>query len=502
MKNFYIKPLLIAIMIFTGCESFLEKEPLGKLTEGAFFETEEDAVLATNAIYNILRDWRFNVGFPVFDIMSDEATKGSNPTDATQILPFEDFTYTPTSASILNYYQVMYKGVRRANTVIEKVPEIPMDDDLKMRLIGEARLLRAHMYFNMVRAFGDLPKITSISPPVRVPRSPKEEIYQEIIINDLEFALEELPEKSEYPLSNLGRVTKGVARALLTKVYLFRKDFPNAERYALEVINSGEYFLDPDFANVFSLAGEHGSGSIFEIGSVSDEFALGGNQYANTQGTKGTPNHGWGFNRPSYDLITSFEIGDPRMEASVIFVGETLDGVTVLGDNGTPDVTYADPPANTIIAEVEAYNQKTWMPPLDPTDPTLIRPIDSWGHNRRVIRYADVLLMAAEALNENGNTAQALMYLNMVRARARGGDLTVLPDITETNKDQLLNIILEERKHELALEGQRFFDLVRTGKAGEILGPLGFTVGKNEVFPIPQNERDLSEGLITQNPMY
>jgi hypothetical protein len=180
-----------------------------------------------------------------------------------------------------------------------------------------------------------------------------------------------------------------------------------------------------------------------------------------------------------------FETDDPRKEATIAFLGEIIDGVKILGDGNTPDITYADPPANTIVKEIECYNQKVWIPGTSTAE--------QWGHNRRLIRYAEVLLMAAEALNENNKPGEALVQLNKVRERAR-------PDITTTDKAALRDIILEERRSELAMEGHRFWDLVRTGKAATVLGPLGFQTGKHEKFPIPQTEIDISQGTITQNP--
>lgn len=203
---------------------------------------------------------------------------------------------------------------------------------------------------------------------------------------------------------------------------------------------------------------------------------------------RGSPNRGWGFNRPSLDLRNSFEPGDPRLDATIIDLGETLDGILIIGDGTTPDEVLD----NGTVVEVECYNQKVWYPGAST--------ITQWGHNRRLIRYADVLLMAAEALNENDNPDDALLYLNEVRARAREGNTSILPDITVTDKSELRNIILEERRHELALEGHRFWDLVRTGRASTVLGPMGFETGKHELFPIPQNEIDISQGSLQQNP--
>jgi len=357
---------------------------------------------------------------------------------------------------------------------------------LRNRYIAEASFLRGLFYFDLVRAFGGVPKVTSTTPATKTPRSTDAEIY-ELIISDLEFAAQHLPEKSLYAPDDAGRATKGAAKSLLARVYLFMGDYKNVEKYALEVIASDEYDLEDDFADANGKNGEHGIESVFEIGAMEVEGA-GGNQYANTQGVRGSPNRGWGFNRPSLDLRYSFEEGDPRLDATIIDLGETLDGIFIIGDGTTPDVVVV----NGIVTEVECYNQKVWYPGTNT--------ITQWGHNRRLIRYADVLLMAAEALNENDKPGDALPLLNEVRERARGGNGSILPDVTVTEKNALRNAILEERRHELALEGHRFWDLVRTGRAAIVLGPLGFQTGKHELLPIPQNEIDISQGSLQQNP--
>lgn len=493
MKAYIKYPHVFFIILLVGvsaCSDFLEKPPQGELTQQTFPTTANDALLATNAMYNLMRTGGFHQGlFPILDIMSDDARKGSNPGDgASTVGTYDNFTHIPTESNISTWWSTLYEGVKRANVVIERVPDIPMDAALKGRYISEARFVRAMIYFDLVRAWGDVPLITTVTPERGEPRAPASEIYS-LIEQDLLQAIDGLPEKSEYPATDMGRATKGAARALLAKVYLFLKDFPNAEVYALEVINSGEYALMPNFEDANSKAGEFGVESIFEIGALPLEgLANGGNQYANVQGVRGTPNRGWGFNRPSLDLQNSFEPGDPRLDATVIFLGEVLDGITIVGDGGTPDELRD---ANNNLIEIETYNQKVWTPGENvPTQ---------HDHNKRILRYADVLLMAAEALNENGESTEALVYLNQVRERARGG-ADVLPDITETDIDLLRDIILEERRHELALEGHRFWDLVRTGKAEEVLGPLGFVAGKHELLPIPQSEIDLNNGVWEQNP--
>lgn len=483
-KQFFVLLLLTSAFSSISCmDDFLNKKPQGLVTEEVFLKTPQDALLATNAIYNTFLDWNYHSGgYPILDIMSDDANKGSAPGDASAIEFFNNFTFTPSAGDISRWYSALYKGVRRSNIVIENVPSIAMDEVLKNRFLGEARFLRAHFYFDLVRAFGDVPKITQASPPLRVPRSPKEEIYNELIIADLLFAIDNLPEKNQYSAADAGRATKGAAKSLLAKVYIFLNDFVNTEKYALEVIATGQYDLEEEFSNAFSLEGQFGIESVFELGA---EPNSGGSQFANTQGVRGTPNRGWGFNRPSVELINFFEPNDVRKDATVIFLGETIDGTIILGDSGTPDVTYANPPTNTIIKEIETYNQKVWVPGTST--------LEQFGFNKRVIRYADVLLLAAEALNENSKTAEALVHLNKVRVRAG------LEPIDESDKSIVRQIIADERRAELAMEGHRFWDLVRTGQAASVLGPKGFITGKHELFPIPQSERDLSEGTLTQN---
>ena len=478
---------LIALFVTTGCmDNFLEQKPQGTLTDATFLQSSKDAELATNAIYSSMRDWFYHSGgFPILDIMTDDATKGSNPGDGAIINLFETFQYSQSTGDISRWYSALYKSVRRSNIVMESLPSIAMDEALKNRLMGEARFLRALFYFDLVRAFGDLPKVTTANPPLKIDRSPKQEIYEEIIFPDLNFAISNLPEKSDYANTDLGRATKGSAKALLAKVYLFLGDYTNAEKYSMEVILSSQYQLEQNFSNAFSLKGQHGVESIFEIGALPQEDTdQGGNQFANTQGVRGKPNKGWGFNRPSLNLINFYEANDPRKDATIVFLNETIDGIFIEGDANTPDTTYTDA-SKVQIKEIETYNQKVWA-----SDSTTL---GQWGYNMRVIRYADVLLIAAEALNENGKTSDALVYLNLVRSRVG------LASFNNTDITIVRTKIWNERRAELAMEGHRFWDLVRIGRADEVLGPLGFISGKHELFPIPQSEIDLSEGQLTQN---
>ncbi len=491
MKNILTR-LLLSMLVFamaSACsDDFLEKEPLGRVTEDAYFLTSDQAVESVNAAYNILRRWEVHVFAYVgmTDLVSDDADKGSTPTDASFLLEIDNFTYNSTNVAPLTVWDGYYRGIHRTNVAITRVPEIDMDETLKNRLVAEAKFLRAHFYFNLVRWFGGVPLNTEPVLPenFKRPRASKEEVYAQII-QDLTDAAAVLPTKKQYAAADLGRATKGAAEGMLAKVYLTLGDFTKAEQYALSVINSGEYALYPSYERLFQYEGENASESIFEVQATPDAQKLGGSQYNEVQGVRGVPNLGWGFNRPSDDLIKAYEPGDPRRDATILYVGEILpDGSAIVEDN--PETVG------------ERYNQKAWVP----------RRIDNangaGGGNIRILRYADVLLIAAEALNENGKTQDALKYLNQVRARARGTRTNILPDVTVIDKTQLRDRIWKERRVELALEQHRWFDITRQNRAAAVMKAVGknFQEGKHELFPIPQNELDLSGGLVTQNPGY
>jgi len=202
------------------------------------------------------------------------------------------------------------------------------------------------------------------------------------------------------------------------------------------------------------------------------------------QGVRGVPNLGWGFNRPSDDLNSSYEAGDPRRQAAILYEGEVLpDGSAIIQEN--PEILNP------------RYNQKAWVPAHAGLQ-------DNGPGNIRILRYADILLLAAEAQNETGNSAKALEYLNQVRARARGTNNFILPDITIMDKNELREIIYAERRSELAMEQQRWFDLARWGRIVEVMDPLfeHFDPSKHTLLPIPQTEIDLTGGIIQQNPNY
>ena len=485
MKSLLPALLLAGVVLVTSCNEVLDRTPQAEYTLENFFQTEEQAVQSVNAVYNQLRQWQTHVFafIGMTDIVSDDSDKGSLPSDGFFLQEIDDFTLTATNNGPSGVWQGYYTGIFRANLAVTRIPDVQeMDEELRARLLAEARFLRAYYYFNLVRWFGDVPLILEPFPSdFQIPRTPRAEVYAQIEA-DLEAAASVLP--ASYSGADVGRATSGAARAMLAKVALTQQDFQSAADLAEQVINSGTYSLLPSYDQIFTLDGENSSESIFEVQAAAFEIGGGGSQYNEVQGVRGSLNLGWGFNRPSDDLIASFEAGDPRRDATILYVGEVLpDGSDVVTDN--PSI------------EGERFNQKAFVPDHPGGN-------GNGPGNIRVLRYADLLLIAAEALNEIGQPEQALEYLNQVRTRARGDNPNVLPDVTTTDQAALREAIYRERRSELALEQHRWFDLVRTGRAAEEMLPLkpNFTPGKNELFPIPQTEVDLSQGALEQNPGY
>ncbi|GGC08390.1 RagB/SusD family nutrient uptake outer membrane protein [Dyadobacter sediminis] len=479
--------LISMLMIPSACrQEFLDTDPQGKQAGTVFWTNEADATKAVNAMYANLRSWR-NTAFAsiaVESMGSDDTEKGSTPSDATFFNDYDRFTVGSSDGQLADFWSGQYQNINYANQVITNIPAISMDEALKARYIGEAKFIRAYSYFRLVRAYGDVPLRLTLpkdATEYNIPRSPKAEVYAAIEA-DLTDAAAVLPLK--YGSTDTGRATKGAAMSLHAKVAMYQQKWQQVFDLTNQVMTSGQYSLFPNFEALFRVQNENSAESIFEIQNelIPSNKDASNSQYSQVQGVRGVVGGGWGFNTPTEALVDSFETGDPRMDASIIFRGETTPAGDVIPKEG-------DNPM---------YNQKSYVP----FNLYITGFNEGSQQNIRVIRYAEVLLMNAEAANELGNTTQALASLEMVRARARGTSKTVLPKITTTDKAALRLAIWHERHVELALEYDRYFDVIRQGRAAQIFGPLGWKPNKNEVWPIPQSEIDLSGGTLTQNPGY
>lgn len=403
-----IAVLAIAIpLVTTSCSNLLNDKPLGEQTSKTFFKTKQDAIDATNATYNILRNWQVHVFsyLGITSIISDNAKKGSTPTDAPFLLNIDNLNYNAGNLAFSDPWSGYYKGIYRANLAIQNIPKIKMNTNVKDRLIAENKFLRAYFYFFLVRGWQNVPLITKPLQPKQYynqPNASPDSVYA-LITKDLQYASDHLPLKSQYSSADIGRATKGAAQGMLAKVYLYRQNYKMALAYADSVINSGQYSLMPNYAKIFTPAGKNSSGSIFSVQCTATSTNEGGSQYNQVQGVRGTPNLGWGFDQPTKDLIKSYSPGDPRMESTVLFVWEALPDSSGQAVHKNPNMVDED------------YNQKAFVNPNHPGNQS-----DGPG-NIRILRYSDVLLIASEAAYQEGDINMAQKYLNMVQARARNG---------------------------------------------------------------------------------
>jgi hypothetical protein len=474
MKTKLIIGALLSATLISCNQDFLDIPAEDTTSSSNFFKNSDDAIQATNQIYFNLTTWS-HAGFApigLLNITSDDADKGSTPADAAFLDDLNFFKYTATDGQVGGYWSGQFSGINLCNQVIVNVPKINMDGALKTRLIAEARFLRAYHYFNLVKAFGGVPIFDGFpaNGNFNIPRNSKDEVYA-FIQDDLIYASQNLPQS--YPANEVGRVTKGASLAFLAKTYLYQSNWLKVKELTEQVMRLG-YDLFPDYYQLFRVANENCVESIFEVQCQADvDFNYYGTQYSSVQGVR--DQFGWGFGIPSSSLIVAFEAGDLRKNATILYRGITTpegDVINAVGDN-------------------PYYNYKAYVPQSLQTS-------DWQGANQniRIMRFAEVLLMNAEANNELGNPAIAATSINKLRKRAG------LQNTTAISQNDMRTAIRKERRVELALEWDRFLDLVRTGEASTILAPLGYKSGKNELFPIPQNEITLSKGVLTQNLGY
>lgn len=474
----------LSAYFFSGCSNdYLDVDQTESIStkDIELFNNDAGAATFVTAIYSKFLDWNMTsfswIGLS--SIASDDADKGSSPGDTGSDKDLMDaLTYNASTPSTSEIFAANYEGINRCNQALSIIPQLDKADPaLRARLLGEAKFLRAFMYFTLVKTYGGVPIIDHLPNPsseedrvMQLTRKSSEEVYA-YIENDLNDAIAALPNKSAYPASERGRASKGAAYALLAKINLYQENWQKVVDNCNLVTG---YSIVSDYASMYRLAGENDAESIFEIQGTGSVPAKGISGYSNTQGARGAGGWGWGFNTPSVSLVNAYEEGDVRKEATIIFAGTTLyDGRVV-----------------PLTVENPRYNYKAYSSAFT----------DGWetDTNIKYLRYAEVLLMKAEALNELGQTTEAIHLLNQIRTRAG------LANTTAVLQGDVRTAIWKERRVEMAMEHDRFFDLVRTGQAQAAFAVDGktFVTGKHELFPLPQAFIAQTGGLSTQNPGY
>lgn len=519
MKKYIFKIMFVLALSTTliSCEDWLTAPKLGVTKLEDFFTSGKAAIQAVNGAYMPLM-WEFNsTYFPewfVGDVVSDDALKGGQSIgDMSMVYDMENFKTATNNAYLLDFYRAQYQGIARANLVLEQVPAMKIDTSMslsvKNRIIGEAKYLRAMYYFRLVRIFGGVPKVDFViqsSNQWKQPRASAEDIYS-FIISDLESANSLLWKKSKYAATDLGRATKGAAQAMLLKTNLYVHQYDKAKSWGDSIIASGEYSLVSNYADNFTLAGENAKESVFEIQYMDDPTSDFGQGNGFTRGTftviltrsRSSKAGGWGFNKPTQNLYDSYETADPRRDVTIF----------------NPTDADMTNPNEEIYLGSRYCNRKYALMNADGSYIGLSH-FSRGPINNKVIRYADVLLMYAEACCETNNLIAAKTALETVRSRARG-TAAILPAFPygtyADNQTDLRKAIRHERRVELAMEGHRWFDLVRWGIAKETMDAYKatettaaknematFEKGKHELFPIPAAEIDLNP--MAQNPGY
>lgn len=515
MKKIKIIALIFGLSIVTviSCEDKLDLAPLGELNSETFYKTFDDFEAASLAPYSTLLNLYFdqfgNGHYQAFEYASDDSRHPEQAPNNNV-----DFNWLPNNGAFSLIYTECYKGVMRANTIIDRLPTSQLTQDQRNRFEAEARFIRAYFYFILARNWGTPPLIKEIVTTVegsRIGNSQAGEVYA-FIEEDLTFAKNNLP--VSWNAKNVGRVTRGAAGALLGKVYLYQRKYADAVRELNEVVNSGVYSLVPDFGDNFREDKQNNQESILEIqfsrGDFNPwlpvDFGLNENQNVGAAGTgrailfraacflgncaPGANGQGYGRIHATLPLQNEFEPNDPRIPFTIFRSGDDYFGVPFN-------------PAWSITGSTPSKYLKNYI--LHP------QPNVS-SNNERVIRYADVLLMLAEAeLLGSGNVSRAAQLINLVRRRA-DPSATILPDRSASvSQDEMMRLIMHERRVELAFEGHRYDDLVRWHNAGiiNIKNDIDFgsTLANQNwstthlLKPYPQREIDLVKDL-KQNPGY
>jgi len=488
--NRVYKILIPILFVLVGCsKDYLDIAPSNSINSENFFVSKDDAIAAVNGAYQVLQ-WpnNYNLRIWALDIVAGNAVVGAGGgDDGLETKQLSNFLVNLDNPGVEDMWRGIWPGVARANLVIEKVPDMDIEEGLKKRVIAEAKFLQALYYFNGVRTFGGLPIIPEPSDNLYVKRESVEATYK-FILSDLESAATGLPVKYDGTEGNeVGRATKGAAFSLMTKVYLALGQYDLAESTGKQVVALGVYDLNADYSENFDPNNENSKESIFEVQYSSgagfgqfDKPHQGAwvTEFTNPRGSGISPGGGFGWGHVTQEFVDAYESGDLRLQYTVWQDGDTYNGFTYTSDLSTT-----------------GYNIKKWV-----KGSNSINGIDS-DLNFPIIRYSDLLLMIAEAINEQGRPAEAAAFIEQVRNRAG-----LFDDLSGLTQDQMREKILHERRIELAFEGQWWFDIMRAGPDYAAtyfqgIGKENFDKTKHVLFPIPQTDIDLNPNL-EQNPNY
>ncbi|MDR2627449.1 MAG: RagB/SusD family nutrient uptake outer membrane protein [Dysgonamonadaceae bacterium] len=532
--------IFFALIHITACEDFLDRKSQNVFEETTYYSTPDELITGVTYCYNAL--WRHNFHlckFIIGNMAADDATKGGeNDAEWPQINAAIEFRVTPRENIAELIWEPCYRGITRANYMLDILrkrdfpDESPAGYKLTDRLTGECEFIRAFFSYYLVTLFGDAPYYTR--PTISNITDDLYELKDRSVIwaqleADLLSASQKLPNQSQYPKDEWGRITKGAAQALLGKVYLFQKKYDEAAKILRKVVQSPEYKLLDNYGRIFDKGVEFSTESVFEIPFGGTQFSYVsqddgglGNGILQFQARRG--DDGWGYNNPTDDLVNEYEAGDPRLIYTIIFPQDEFE----------PGVPQSHP-----VPKYQHHSRKAYL-----TKNERVPDYGNIDYHYRIIRLSDVYLMYAEASllgNAEKNIDDAVFYLNEVRKRANSTpkvdakrykqQITIaaidLPMRTYTTDYELLAYIKHERRVELGMEDHRWWDLLRwgeTGKMAEYYNRWGSIPcpngtmdekGKNyntwiarfpnntyPVFPIPQTKIEETDGKLKQNEYY
>jgi hypothetical protein len=513
MKAIKYSFIIFTAIILAACsKSFLDKEPLGALSSANFSSDTTTLGLAVNRLYGSLAWREYTLGrqqFSTHEMCADDFIPGSD----VNLGLFQNYTYLADNGYVQQYWDRTYQNIHYCNVVIDRTPAMMKTASVAATLYeAQAKYFRAYYNFDLTNVFGDAP-LRDHDPSqdeYNIPKSSHADIIK-LVIADLKYAIDNLPTRSQWGTTGLGRITKGTAQGLLAKVYLYEGDYANAKLYADAVVNGGEYSLYSNYRNLFSPDQLYSAENMMPGGYIFNTSISSGRWYNPYLQYQGLPSFANGVLYPSPGLAASYESDDPRYTATIFTKADTI-----IGYNSNQPIAFP--------SGIDYANKK------------VIWPFSYWNQsnfsfqnvNPMFLRYADIVLINAEASNELGNTGDALKYLEQIRFRARGnmtfqtsvadglnGGAGILPEITSADKATLRLAIWHERRVELALELNRWFDLVRYNKVAAANGSDGtgyteallkttygrtnFDYAKFSHFPIPAVYITSSNNVLIQN---